>query len=149
MNVNKLLKLRCKNKIIGKLIEKLIRNQGCFLPRNVKIGKNVQFSHNGFGTVVHPNTIIEDNVRIYQNVTIGRADIWNSIENSEMEGIIISEGAIICAGAKILCKRGKLVIGRNSIVCANAVVTKSIGDNEIWAGIPAKKIKNRNDTCSN
>ena len=47
MNVNKLLKLRCKNKIIGKLIEKLIRNQGCFLPRNVKIGKNVQFSHNG------------------------------------------------------------------------------------------------------
>ena len=100
MNVNKLLKLRCKNKIIGKLIEKLIRNQGCFLPRSVKIGKNVQFSHNGFGTVVHPNTIIEDNVRIYQNVTIGRADIWNSIENSEMEGIIISQGAIICAGAK-------------------------------------------------
>lgn len=33
-----------------------------------------------------------------------------------------------------------VVIGENAVVGAGSVVTKSIGDNEIWAGVPAKKI---------
>ena len=43
-------------------------------------GKNVKFPHNAIGTVIPDKTIIEDNVKIYQNVTIGRADIFKNLK---------------------------------------------------------------------
>ena len=145
MEVNKLLKYRNKNKIIGKIVEKIILKKGISIPRKVKIGNNVEFPHNSIGTVIHPNTIIEDNVKIYQNVTLGRADIHIPIEKSKMKEIHVKKGAIICAGAKILCKEGTLTIGENTIIAANAVLLQSTNDNEIWAGIPAKKVGERKD----
>ena len=41
---------------------------------------------------------------IYQNVTIGRADIQRDFKDSKMKSIIIEDNVIIGAGAKILCK---------------------------------------------
>ena len=35
------------------------------------IGKNVIFVHGGLGCVIHEKTIIEDNVKIYQNLKYG------------------------------------------------------------------------------
>lgn len=139
MEVDKLLKYR-KKRFIGKHVTTLIGFCGVFLPRGVKLGKNVSFRHNAIGTVIHNQTTIEDNVKIYQNVTIGRADVDTSPYESKFEGILIKEGAILSAGAKILCKEGTLVVGKNSIVAANAVLLNSIPDNEIWGGIPARKI---------
>lgn len=51
----------------------------------------------------------------------------------------IKEGAFI-GGHSIILKG--VTIGKNAVVGAGSVVTKSIPDNEIWAGAPAKKIKN-------
>lgn len=34
-------------------------------------------------------------------------------------------------------------MGRNAVVGANAVLLNSIGDNEIWSGIPARHIGTR------
>ena len=34
-----------------------------------------------------------------------------------------------------------VTIGKNSVVGAGSVVTKDIPDYEVWAGVPAKKIK--------
>lgn len=133
--------------IIRKLASKLIRLLGADIPLSVKVGKDVTFCHNSVGTVIHRKTIIEDHVKIYQNVTIGRADIYRD-KDYKMYGIIIKKGAIICAGAKVLCKEGILNIGENAIVAANAVLLNSIGDNEIWGGIPAKKIGERNSKAS-
>lgn len=39
-----------------------------------KIGKNVNFTHNAVGVVIHNSTVIEDDVKIYHGVTIGRAE---------------------------------------------------------------------------
>ncbi len=139
MKVNNIIKLR-KNKLLNKIIYHILLRKGMDLPADVKIGKDVCFPHNSVGTVIHNNTIIEDKVKIYQNVTIGRADIYKPIEQSKMKGIHIKKGAIICAGAKILCKEGVLKIGENTIIAANAVLLQSTNDNEIWGGIPAKKI---------
>lgn len=50
---------------------------GVDISRCVVIGKNVCYPHNSFETVIHDNTVIENNVKIYQNVTLGRADIYN------------------------------------------------------------------------
>lgn len=50
-------------------------------------------------------------------------DVWLGANVIVLKGVKISEGAVIAAGS---------------------VVTKSIGSYEIWGGIPAKKIGNRN-----
>jgi acetyltransferase-like isoleucine patch superfamily enzyme len=44
-------------------------------------------------------------------------------------------------GAVIVCNHGELTIGRNSVVGANAVVTRSIPPFSVVAGNPAKVIK--------
>lgn len=139
MKANTLIKFR-KNKLLNKIIHTLLLKKGLEIPSSVIIGENCDFPHNSVGTVIHPDTVIKDNVKIYQNVTIGRADIYEDYKSSKMKKIIIEEGAIICAGAKILSKQEELVIGKNSIIGANAVLLNSTGENEIWAGVPAKKV---------
>lgn len=111
--------------------------------KGAKFGNNVVFNHLATGLVVHQNTKIADNVILYQGVTLGRADVYCHHSKSKMLGIEIDEGAIICAGAKVLCKEGTLRVGKNTIIGANAVLTCSTGDNEIWGGIPARKLKDR------
>lgn len=113
------------------------------IPVEVEIGTNVLFVHNAIGTVIHPYTKIGNNVKIYQGVTIGRGDIWE--ENSLLEGFVIKDNVVLCAGSKIICSEGTLTIGEGTIIGANSVLTCSTGDYEIWAGIPAKKIGMRKD----
>ena len=129
--------------MIGKICQKINSLIGCNIPIEVHIGSNVVFVHNAIGTVIHEKTFISDNVKIYQDVTIGRGDIWKDPDD-DFKGFIIDEGAILCAGAKIISSHGKLRVGRNTVIGANAVLTKSTGDNEIWGGIPAKRLKLRN-----
>lgn len=105
---------------------------GFDLPVSVEVGKDVEFLHNGLGTVIHPNTVIKDGAQICQNVTIGDGTMWKGYGGSDsFGGVIIGEGATISTGAKVLGSCGQLVVGRGSVVGANAVLTKSIGDHEI------------------
>lgn len=119
--------------IIGKICQKINMLLGCDVSTKVILGKNVNFVHNSVGTVVHERTEIEDNVKIYQNVTIGRGNIWED-PHSDFDGFLIREGSVLCAGAKIIGSHGKLVVGKNSIIGANSVLTRSTGENEIWGG---------------
>lgn len=54
---------------------------------------------------------------------------------------IVIEEDVWC-GANVTILKG-VHIGTGSVIAAGAVVTKNIGEYEIWAGVPAKKIKNR------
>lgn len=117
------------------------------IPPQVVLGDDIQFIHNAYGAVIHPNTKIENNVKIYKNVTIGRADCYRHYSLSKFKSIVLKEGCCICPGAKIICNEGHLIVGRNTVIGANAVLTQSTGDNEIWAGVPAKLIRKRED-CS-
>lgn len=132
---------------IGGVARRLNLLLGVDIPRDVKIGNGVSFPHNSVGTVIHPNTVLEDHVKIYQNVTLGRSDVYKKKKdaNPSFDGFYIEAGACICAGAKIVCKEGKLRIGKNAVIAANAVVLNSVGSGEIWAGIPAKLIGYRDD----
>jgi serine O-acetyltransferase len=82
----------------------LIKLLSVEIPKSVKIGQSIEFAHGATGLVVHPNTTIEDRVNIFQQVTIDHADAYIPFEKSKMKGIVIKEGAVLCAGAKILCK---------------------------------------------
>lgn len=134
-----------QSKLIGNLCTTLLKVLGIEIPQRVKVGKNISFPHGGGTIVIHPHTEIKDNVRIFHGVTLGRADVHVPGDKAKMEKIIIDDGAIICAGAKVLCKKGVLTVGKNTIVGANSVLLESTGENEIWAGMPARKIGMRND----
>ena len=123
------------SRLLRKILTKVINFCGADIPSNVVIGNNVKFCHNCLGSAIYCDTTIEDNVRIYQNVTIGQADPLPK----QSASFCIKEGAILCAGAKILGK-GDLTVRRNTIIAANAVLLCSTGDNEVWAGVPAKLI---------
>jgi acetyltransferase-like isoleucine patch superfamily enzyme len=55
--------------------------------------------------------------------------------------IRIEQGCWIGHGAAIVCGQGELVIGRNSVVSANALVTRSFPPNSVIVGNPARLAK--------
>ncbi|TVT41519.1 acyltransferase [Hymenobacter setariae] len=62
------------------------------------------------------------------------------MQEGPQQAIVIGEDVWI--GANVVVLKG-VTIGMGAIVAASAVVTKSILPNEIWAGVPAKKIGQR------
>jgi serine O-acetyltransferase len=113
---------------------------GADFPPAAKVGKGLRLVHRGQGIVVHPRTTLGNDVRIYHQVTLGRKDAHLPLESSRMEQIVIEDGVVIFPGAKILAGDGITTIGAGTIIAANAVVTCSTGPNEIWAGVPARKV---------
>lgn len=128
---------------IGKPAYFLLKLLGVEIPRSVRIGSNLTLEHGGFGIVIHSKSIIGNNVRLYPGVTLGRADVQIPADKSLFKGIRIEDNVILASGAKVLCKQGTLVVARGSMVGANAVLLESTGENEIWAGIPARCIGKR------
>ncbi len=108
---------------------------GCKIQIGTKLGKNVILGYGGLGIVIHRHAVIEDNVSIAPNVTIGGT--------TKKEGAPhIGENTVIGTGAKLL---GPISIGKNCYIGANAVVLKDIPSNSVAVGIPAKVIKNNID----
>lgn len=127
-----------QNKIIYPFAHLVLAFLAVEIPKEVVLAKNVRFCHRSPGTVIHPNVRIDDNVQIYQNVTIGLSKPWLSARG----GVIIRENAILGAGCKVLFQ-DDLVIGKGTVIGANSVLLCSTGENEIWAGIPAKCVGKR------
>lgn len=128
---------KCNNSIIDGICRKICKFLGCYIGRRCSFGKGVLFVHNAVGTVIHSDTIVEDDVKIYSCVTLGQGKVY------EPEGEIsfhVKKGAILCSGARVLCSSGVRTIGRNSVVAANAVCLQDIPDYEVWGGVPAHRI---------
>lgn len=139
MNLTERLVARRKSK----LVRELLLLYGVEFPAEVTVGDHLQMVHRGMGTVIHPSTRIGDRVRIYHQVTIGRADGHLPVAQSQMQYIEICDDAVLFPGAKVLGGPGVTRVGRGTVVAANAVLTKSTGDWEVWGGIPARKIGDR------
>lgn len=130
--------------VIRKIAYRLNLLMGADIPTNVRLSKTVDFVHNSVGTVLHNNTVVGEHVKIYQNVTIGRGDIYKK-PSTDFQGFVIEDNVILCAGAKVINSHGTLTVARGSIIAANAVLLNSTGIGEIWAGIPARRIGCRDD----
>jgi serine O-acetyltransferase len=132
-----------KSRFFGRLAYILLKLLGVEIPLSVQIGEYLELAHGGFGVVIHPRTVIGSRVKIYPGVGTGRADIFRPASQSLFEAIIIEDDVILSPGSKILCKDGTLHVRRGSVLGANAVLTQSTGEYEIWAGIPARCIGQR------
>lgn len=131
--------------IIGLLAYYMLKILGVEIPRSVQVGHDLELVHGGFGVVIHSRTVIGDRVKIYPGATVGRADIYLPIEKSRFEGVVIEDDVILCPGCKVLCRQGVMKLGRGSVVGANAVLLDSTGENEIWAGVPARLVNRRDE----
>lgn len=100
------------------------------------IGRRVFIDH-GFGVVIGQTTIIEDDVLIYQGVTLGGVSLIPGKRHPT-----IKSGVVIGAGAKVL---GNITIGTNSKIGANSVVVREVPDNSTAIGIPAHVIQKGRD----
>lgn len=139
---------RRRSRLFGRLVQEALALYGMEVPAAAEIGPGLTVFHRGFGTVLHPWTTLGANVTLYNGVTIGRADPWVPQERSAMRRVVLEDGVVVCAGAKIVCKAGVLTVGAGTVVGANAVLTCSTGPNEIWAGVPARKVGMRADAGS-
>ena len=103
-----------------------------------KIGKNLFIDH-GMGVVIGETSQIGDNVTIYHNVTLG--GIAPSIDTDNQRDIkrhpTLEDNVVVGSGAQIL---GPIIIGKNSLIGSNSVVTKNVPEKSVMAGIPAKRI---------
>ncbi|MCA4781959.1 serine acetyltransferase [Empedobacter stercoris] len=91
------------------------------------IGKNFYIDH-GTGIVIGETTIIGDDVKIYQGVTLGAFYVSKNLADKKRHPTI-ENNVTIYAGATIL--GGTTVIGENSIIGGNVWITESIEDNSI------------------
>ena len=102
------------------------------------IGRRVFIDH-AIGVVIGATAIVEDDVLIYQGVTLGGVSL-----NKGKRHPTVRSNTVIGSGAKIL---GNITIGKNSKIGANSVVVCDVPDNSTAVGVPAKIIKRDNKNC--
>lgn len=107
------------------------------LSKRAIIGNNLELVH-PIGIVIGAHVVIGDNVKIFQNVTIGGARLGDAVDKKMPR---IGEGSTIFSGAVIV---GDVSIGKNCIVGANSVVTSSVPDDSVAVGVPARIINSKN-----
>jgi serine O-acetyltransferase len=91
------------------------------------IGRHFFIDH-ATGIVVGETTIIGDNVKLYQGVTLGALSTKDRQKLKSMKRHpTIEDNVTIYAGASIL--GGNTVIGKGSVIGSNAFITKSIPEN--------------------
>jgi serine O-acetyltransferase len=87
-----------------------------------QIGESFFLDH-GTGTVIGETTIIGNNVKIYQGVTLGALYVTKNLSKVKRHPSV-ENNVVIYAGATIL--GGDTVIGHDSIIGGNVWITKSI-----------------------
>jgi len=96
-----------------------------------KIKGGVMIDH-ATGVVIGETSKIDENVSIYQGVTLGGKGFEIGDRHPK-----IKSGASIFASSTIL---GNITIGKNAKVAAGSLVLKDVEDETTVAGIPAKKL---------
>ena len=90
-----------------------------------KIGKRFCIDH-GTGIVIGETTVIGDDVKVYQGVTLGALSIKKGMSKTKRHPTI-SNNVVIYANATIL--GGNSIIGENSIIGGNVWLTESVPAN--------------------
>jgi serine O-acetyltransferase len=98
---------------------------------NARIGRGIFLDH-ATGLVVGQTAVIDDDVSMLQDVTLGGTGKQDGDRHPK-----IRRGVLIGAGAKIL---GNIEVGACARIAAGSVVLKSVPPNTTVAGVPARVV---------
>lgn len=113
--------------------EESVVGRAAIIELNTTIGKSCTIQTQAYVT---GDTTLEEHVFIGPCVSMSN-DKYMGAKQCALKGPYIKKGAKIGNNASLL---PGIVIGTNTIIGAGAVVTKSMDDNIVAAGIPAKKL---------
>lgn len=110
--------------------------QNVFVAPKVRIGAGCKIQNN---VSIYAGVTLEDDVFcgpscVFTNVTNPRAAISRK---DRFEATLVRRGATIGANATIVCG---VTIGAHAFVAAGAVVTRSVVDFALVAGVPARRV---------
>lgn len=129
----------CKKGFLNKIITSILKYR--YKKAQIKYGFSIPINTFGPGLLIqHRGTIcVNGSARIGKNCRINvDVNIGTNMEKEE-EAPQIGDNCFIGPGAKLF---GKINIGNNVAIGANAVVNKSFPDNVTIVGIPAKIVNN-------
>ena len=103
-----------------------------------EIGKRLVIDHGG-GVVIGETAVIGNDVTIYHQVTLGGVapSVDSDAQRGQKRHPTVEDSVIIGCGAAVL---GPIVVGRESRVGANAVVTKDVPPGVTAVGNPAQVV---------
>jgi serine O-acetyltransferase len=104
-----------------------------------QIGKAFAIDH-GTGIVIGESTVIGNNVKMYQGVTLGALNVLKESASTKRHPTI-EDDVILYSGATIL--GGETVIGRGSIIGGNVWLTNSVPPNSVVYHKSEIKVKDR------
>lgn len=117
---------------------------GVSIGRGAEIGHNVSIGQNtriGAGAFIPEGVVIGKDCFVGPKSTFSN-DMYPMSPKDQWQKTVVCDGASIGAGA---CIRPGVVIGIGALVGMGSVVTKHIPSYEIWAGVPARKIRERRE----
>jgi serine O-acetyltransferase len=121
--------LRAPLSILYRMCFRHIRNHyGIELPYSVTLGRRVIIEHQG-AIVIHGHSVIGDDCVIRQGVTLGNRRL-----DAPLDAPTLGNRVNVGAGAKIL---GKVHIGDDAVIGANAVVLSDVPPGALALGVPA------------
>jgi serine O-acetyltransferase len=98
----------------------------------VRLGIGIFFDH-ATGIVIGETSVVEDNVSILQNVTLGGTGKEKGERHPKVRhGVLIGAGAIIV---------GNIEIGASARIGAGSVVLKPVAPGATVAGVPARVLR--------
>lgn len=122
---------------------------------NISMGDSIYIGHNATLMAADAPLEIKGHDMLGAGLTIITGDHRIDIREKYMDEVTVEEKSPendqpvvieedVWCGVNVTILKG-VTIGKGSIIAAGAVVTKNVGEYEIWGGVPAKKIKNRFD----
>jgi serine O-acetyltransferase len=110
------------------------------------VGRRLVIDH-GTGVVIGETAEIDDDVTLYQGVTLG--GIAPSVDSASQISVkrhpTLRAGVIVGSGAQIL---GAITVGERARVGANSVVTRDVPPGVTVVGIPAHVVMPKDQGCA-
>jgi serine O-acetyltransferase len=116
--------------LIPRFIAEMAHSEtGIDIHPRARIGESFTIDH-GTGVVIGSTSIIGNNVKIYQGVTLGAKSFPLDEDGNPIKGIprhpIVEDDVVIYSGATIL---GRITIGKGSVIGGNVWVTRDLPPN--------------------